>query len=404
MISRTMKSMPPPRVPHRDSLDSVKQISERIAAPNARRVDQKSKFPGEAISALRKAGLLAAGIPREFGGPGYCAIEIALLCSSLAEGCSSTALIFGMHQVQLLSVSRHASDQSFFADFLTAAADQQLLVGSGTSEIGTAGNLRSSIAAIVRNGERFKLQKDCATLSYGEQAHALLVTARRDPGAAHGDQVLVLLQKTDYTVEQIGSWNAMGMRGTCSLPTRLSAEGEHTQIIAKAFRTIASETMVPLSHIVWSACWLGIARRATSTAQAHYKAKRRVDQNGSFGGELLSNAVAELRAFHSLVEVAAEEYDRLAADPTKSQILRSARYAVRMNGLKMTASRHVTNICLSCLEVCGMAGYLEDSQYSISRLLRDALSGLVMVNNQRLARTNAKLLEILEPNDWDYLD
>jgi acyl-CoA dehydrogenase len=162
--------------------------------------------------------------------------------------------------------------------------------------------------------------------------------------------------------------------------------------------------MVPLSHIVWAACWLGIARRATATAQAQYKAKRRVDQNAGFGGELLSTTVAELRAFHSLVEVAAEEYDRLVADPTKWPVLRSARYAVRMNGLKMTASRHVTNICLSCLEVCGMTGYLEDSQYSISRMLRDGLSSLVMVNNQRLVRTNAKLLEVLEPNDRNYLD
>jgi hypothetical protein len=28
----------------------------------------------------------------------------------------------------------------------------------------------------------------------------------------------------------------------------------------------------------------------------------------------------------------------------------------------------------------------------------------VMVNNQRLVRTNAKLLEVLEPNDRNYLD
>jgi acyl-CoA dehydrogenase len=234
-------------------------------------------------------------------------------------------------------------------------------------------------------------------LSYGQEADAILVTARRTVDAASGDQVLVLLRKGDYRLENVGSWDAMGMRGTCSPSAVLISEAALSQIIAEPFRLIASETMVPFSHVVWAACWLGIAQSAVSRARARLQRELKQARGAnSHMGEVLAVTMSELQALESLVRNEADKYDGLIVEPMGSAVLRSSRFAFRTNGLKLCASRLAVKICLSCLEICGMAGYLENSEYSMSRHLRDCLSGLLMISNQRLIATNSKLLELPE--------
>ena len=93
---------------------------------------------------------------------------------------------------------------------------KQDLIASITSENGTFGDTRSSICAVEVAGDKMKLDKDATTVSYGEHADAQLVTCRRTADAAQSDQVLVLFKHGDYTLSQTGTWDTLGMRGTCS--------------------------------------------------------------------------------------------------------------------------------------------------------------------------------------------
>ena len=45
-----------------------------------------------------------------------------------------------------------------------------------------------------------------------------------------------------------------------------------------------------------------------------------------------------------------------------------------------------------CLGICGIAGYKNDSPYSLGRHLRDAHSAALMIGNDRILATNASLL------------
>ena len=67
-------------------------------------------------------------------------------------------------------------------------------------------------------------------------------------------------------------------------------------------------------------------------------------------------------------------------------------FAITMNALKVSASELVVEIVHRALQICGMAGYRNDSPYSLSRLLRDALGAALMVNNDRITANNAQLL------------
>jgi acyl-CoA dehydrogenase len=42
--------------------------------------------------------------------------------------------------------------------------------------------------------------------------------------------------------------------------------------------------------------------------------------------------------------------------------------------------------------ICGMAGYKNDSPYSLGRHLRDAYGAALMINNDRIYGANASLL------------
>ena len=91
------------------------------------------------------------------------------------------------------------------------------LIASVTSEVGTGGDMGRSIAAVSpAGGGGCEFEKQAPTVSYGEYADDLLTTLRRAPNAEPGDQVAVLTRKEQTTLEQTGSWDPLGMRGTCS--------------------------------------------------------------------------------------------------------------------------------------------------------------------------------------------
>jgi acyl-CoA dehydrogenase len=380
--------------------DDVAAVARRVVsgavAPHAEAVDRYSRFPEEAIAALRASGLLSAGIPRDVGGLGCSVLDLAQLCMIIAEGCASTGLIFAMHQLQLLCIVRHAADAEDFRSFLAEAAARQLLLGSGTSERGTGGDIRSSIAHVDHRDGMFCLRKECSILSYGAQADAILVTARRHADAAAADQVLVLLAKPDYALEQVGSWDALGMRGTCSPPATVIATAKSTQIFPEPFRRIASRTMVPLAHLLWAACWLGIARSAVSIATRRIRSSaRQLADVQQPANELLAATSGELFVLEAMVNDFAAEQNR--AFCRSEPVAASSVIAFRANAFKINASSIATKICLACLEICGFPGYLEDAASSVSRQVRDVLSSLVMLNNRRLAAINAGLLHVVPP-------
>ena len=87
------------------------------------------------------------------------------------------------------------------------------------------GDLRKSVCAVEQTGSRIALIKSATVMSYGEQADAILTTARRSADAASSDQVLVAFMKEDYQLEPIMNWDTLGMRGTCSSGFTLEGNG-----------------------------------------------------------------------------------------------------------------------------------------------------------------------------------
>ncbi|MEO7962692.1 MAG: acyl-CoA dehydrogenase family protein, partial [Gemmatimonadaceae bacterium] len=196
-----------------------------VASEHADDVDRQARFPAEAVQAMRDASLLSAIIPTEFGGDGSNMRELAAITTAIALGCSSAGMVYAMHVSQVACLVRHAQGDRFFASYLSELADRQLLLASVTSEVGVSGDTRSSVCALERHDQTLRLVKDATTVSYGANADDIVMTCRRDADAPAGDQLLILCRQGSYSLAQKGSWDTMGMRGTCSPPYLVTAEG-----------------------------------------------------------------------------------------------------------------------------------------------------------------------------------
>lgn len=370
-------------------LASAQRIGLEVAGPASEDVDTKSRFPQEAIDAMREAGLLRSLIPTELGGLGCSLTEVAATVTELGRHCSSAAMVYAMHQIQVACLVRHARSPEL-VDFVRAVAENGLLLASATTEVGIGGDVRSSTCAVTGDGDRFELTKQAPVISYGQYADAILATARRDPDSPPNDQVLVVCRRENFELEEKSGWDALGFRGTCSLGFVLRASGPRTDIVDDPYGDISSRTMLPTSHILWSSLWLGIATAATDKARKYVQAAARKTPGTVPPNALrLAEMTNVLNQFHDTVVGARTRYAAVADDPDQTT---SISFAVSMNALKVSASTLVVDIVQRALLICGMAGYANHSPFTLGRLLRDSYGAQLMVNNDRINANNAQLL------------
>ncbi len=377
-------------------LDAINHIADEHAAPNADAVDREARFPVETIAALREVEGLSAFIPTELGGGGIAFETIAAACFELGRRCGASAMVYAMHQIQVITIVRHLEDSPWFEDYLRLLAAEQRLIASVTSEIGTGGDMGRSVAAVTPTPEGdCGFEKKAPTVSYGVHADDLFVTLRRSPDSEPGDQVVVLARKEQIALEQTGTWDPLGMRGTCSPGFVVRAAGlGGEQILATPFSRVAAESMVPVSHILWSHLWLGIATDAFDRARAFVRAAAKQKPGETPPTALrLSHLMSELSLLRAEVSSALREFVELSDEPDRERLSTMA-CALRFNNLKIAASEQAPKVCQGALGVCGIVGFKNDTPFSVGRHLRDTMSACLMVANERIHQTNASLLLI----------
>jgi acyl-CoA dehydrogenase len=353
-----------------------------VAAQYAAAVDAGSRFPDEAMTAARAERLLSIAVPRELGGESAGIAAVVDVCYALGRACSSTAMIYAMHQTKLACLVRHGRSSPWHQLFLRRLCNEQMLLASSTTEGQSGGDIRNSSAPIMRDGSRIALERQATVISYGKAADAVVTTARRSADAASTEQVLVTFLKQDYTLEPLVGWDAFGMRGTCSEGFKLVASGSSEQILPVGYDKIHAQTTMPVAHLVWSAAWAGIATAAVERARGFV---RKAAQHA--GGTLppaaahLTRANASLRTLRSLITAAVQRFEAAADDPAA---LETVDFQTGMNLHKVNASELAVATVMSAMQTCGLSGYRNDGEFSIGRHLRDILSSPVMISNDRI--------------------
>ncbi len=375
-------------------LAAVRRIADEVATTHVDEVDRDARFPKETVEALRSEQALSAFVPVELGGAGVSLEAIARACQELGRRCAASAMVFAMHQIQVVTIVRHLDDAPWFESYLRELAAEQRLIASVTSEVGTGGDMGRSVAAVTPLGEIQTLEKHAPTVSYGEYADDLLITLRRNPEAEPSDQVLVLCKGEQIKLEPAGGWDPLGMRGTCSPGYVVRAEFRPEQIMPAPFAQVSVESMVPVSHVLWSHLWLGIALDAFERARAFVRAaaKRSPGQLPP-SAQRLSHLMSELSLLRAEVDSGLRDFLDASEEPGRDRLSTMASQ-LRFNNLKIASSEQAPRVCQGAMGVCGIMGFKNDTPFSVGRHLRDTMSACLMVANERIHQTNASLLMI----------
>lgn len=380
---------------------SLLQHAVQTAATFADAVDREARFPVESIAALREAGALGALVPRELGGLGLTVSDVASQCQQLAQACASTAMIYAMHQIKVSCLVNHVLDQPWHREFVRRIAQERLLLASITSEVGTGGDQRSSVCAVKVEDGAFTLTKHATTVSYGAYADVFLVTTRSHADAPPSDQVMVTCLREDSSLEMTSGWDALGMRGTCSAGYVFQSSGVANQVAPVPFADISADTMVPVSHLLWSAVWTGIAANALMRARAFLRAQARRQHGGPTpGAARLVHATGMLEMMQARIRVMLTSFDACNAMGSSRNVVSAEEAgwpvgvvrATALNTLKFDVSTMCHEVVLEAMLICGMAGYKNDTEFSVGRHLRDVLSAQLMISNDRIAAGAGALL------------
>ena len=368
--------------PSTTSASARARVAAQVAATHAGAVDAAGRFPSEAFAEIRKQRLLGIMVPQSLGGEGAGLGEVADVCFTLGQADSSAGLIYAMHQIKMACIIRHSKGNAALERILRQVVTDQLLLASSTTEGQAGGNVRASEAPIEHVGDQVTLERKATVISYAKDADGIVTTARRAADAAASDQVLLVLLKKDYTLEQLQSWDTLGMRGTCSEGFTLRARAPAQQVLAEPYERIHAQTMVPHAHILWGSVWAGIAAVATTKAQTFVRNALR----GS-GGQMppgaphFTQAASTLRTLRGVLSSALRSYQAVMSD---EKAISSLEFQTMITLTKVQVSELAVETVLAALRACGLSGFRNDTQVSIGRHLRDVLSAPLMINNDRI--------------------
>jgi acyl-CoA dehydrogenase len=364
------------------------KIGVEVAGPVAQEVDRESRFPRESVDAFKANGLLSALIPESLGGGGASLAEVAGAVRAIAFHCTASALVLAMHSVEISNLVRHGKSEPLQA-LLAEIAANQLLVANANSEVGIGGDVGRSSCAVETTDAGMTLEKQALAISYGAYADAVFATARRTPESEPTDQVQVICRRPDLTLEQTSSWDAIGLRGTCSNGFRLVASIDPGMVYPVPFAVIASDGGIQASTILLSAAWVGLAEGSAAKAHEFVRAaaRRSIGTVPPSAGHLAVLAT-ELQQSRSLLAAAANSFVLLEGSPE----MESPGYVASVRNLKVSTSELAVRIATAALSICGIVGFKRDTPFSLDRQIRDAHGALVMVSNERYLRANAEML------------
>ena len=255
-------------VPMTDDLVAIaRQLGQKFAQ-RAAECDETDTFVGEHYGALKAAGLVEAGVPKELGGGGHDVDALAAMLREIARHCSSTALAFSMHTHQVaIPAWRWVHQKAPVEPLLKrVAAERIILMSSGGSDW-IAG---SGKAEKVEGGFRITARKVFAS---GAPVGNLLMTSAvwDGDGGSDGPQVLHFgVPMNSPQVRIVPVWKTLGMRATGSHDVLI--EGHVVPDAAIALKRKAGEWHM-LFHIIAMiafpliySVYLGVAESARDIA------------------------------------------------------------------------------------------------------------------------------------------
>lgn len=386
----------PEQSPRQEGPTRLAQLVD-VLAQHADQADRAAAFPVKSVDALRRTGYLGYLVPTEHGGMGGDLAGLVETAQTLAGSCLSTAMIWAMHCQQVDVLLRHA-DSQLLDELLPRIARGDLYLASVTTGRVTGGHLLTADEPLRHIGadnpdgsDELRLDRTAPVVTGGGQAEGFLITMRAAEDAGEHSVSLVYADRSVLTIEPTGTWNTLGMRGTDSGPLRLRGTVRPEQVIGGpgGLRTVATESMIPLAHLGWSACWLGAARGALRGLLVWLRKDSAHDLSSPLVRERIARIRLELELVSAYLQRMRERVDEVRAAGAS---LGAPALQIQLNTLKLAASELTFSAVDRMVQLAGLAaGYRADSPLHLERTFRDLRSAALIYANDRLLTANGSL-------------
>jgi alkylation response protein AidB-like acyl-CoA dehydrogenase len=202
-------------------IDKAERVAQDCLAPRAGEVDAAAVNPKESWHDVWQNGLLALGVPEQYGGLGLDMLTYIMVIEKLAGGCTNTGMTVHMHSTVMRFIEALATDEQKSA-YYPEVVEEGKLFGSWGSEPETRGGTALRFTTITPEGEGYVVNgvKHFCTMAGGAHRYMIHCNAQNstDPLASHQ---LALIPHDIGGLSQLDEWDTLGMRGTVSPSMKL---------------------------------------------------------------------------------------------------------------------------------------------------------------------------------------
>jgi len=341
---------------------AVRALADKEIAPHAAEVDERERFPHEALAALVRAGFHAVHVPEAYGGQGADAVATCIVIEEVARVCASSSLIPAVNKLGTMGLLLAGSEALRQQVLPSVAAGAMVSYALSEREAGSdAAALRTRAR---RAGEYWVLDGTKCWISNAGESTWYTVLAVTDPAkAAHGISAFIV-HRDDPGFSVGPKERKLGIRGA---PTR---EIYFSDCAIPADRIIGepgtgfTTALQTLDHTrpTIGAQAVGIAQGALDASVAY------VTQRTQFGKPIsefqgvqfmLADMVMKTEAARQLVYTAAARAER---GEGKLGFISSA--------AKCFASDVAMEVTTDAVQLFGGYGYTRD--FPVERMMRDA--------------------------------
>jgi alkylation response protein AidB-like acyl-CoA dehydrogenase len=346
-------------------------VADARIKPQAAQVDADAAFPHQAIAALGAGGLLGLTIPAAYGGLGHGLRTMAATIETVAQRCSSTAMVYLMH---LCGVACYATAPDKTEKLLRAAAAGRHLSTLAFSERGSRSHFWAPVSqAKERRPGVVSVSASKSFVTSAGHADSYVVSTLSAGATTPVESTMYYVLGGDRGLTVAGTWRGLGMRGNASAPMAL----DRVELGAERALTAPGKGLDMMLGVVLPAFQVGTAAVAVGIAEAAVQATVTHVTNTRL--EHMNSPLADLPTLRAQIARMRIETDRARAHlGAVLDSLETPGPATQLMVLeaKAAATEAAVTVTDLAMRTCGGAAF--GGAHGIERMFRDARAPIVM--------------------------
>jgi alkylation response protein AidB-like acyl-CoA dehydrogenase len=348
---------------HEELRTAIRALAERDIAPHAKDVDEKERFPQEALDALVASGFNAIHVPEEYEGQGADSVATCIVIEEVARVCGSSSLIPAVNKLGTMGLILNGSEE-LKQQVLPSIAAGEAMASYALSEREAGSDAAAMRTRARKDGEDWVLTGSKCWITNGGKSTWYTVMAVTDPEKGANGISSFIVHKDDPGFSVTGYEHKLGIKGSptaelafeeCRIPGDRIIGAEGT-----GFKT-ALQTLDHTRPTIGAQA-VGIAQGALDVAIEYIKDRKQFGKSISeFQGVqfMVADMAMRLEAARLMVYTAAARAER---GEKNLGFISSAS--------KCFASDVAMDVTTDAVQLLGGAGYTRD--FPVERMMRDA--------------------------------